>query len=164
MSVRAGRKPAELVAVCGTAAWLFGALRSWFDVPEVVEINLGAVDAPLAVSLLTDRGLVAAMAMRKLQALHYAATPGNLTAPDVIVTLIEGVTRALVEAPDAFLERMAKNCDWDEEFAALDNRVVWQNPGITDDEIEHFKDCVDQLLSARAAVMLVADSGHKFLL
>ena len=49
--------------------------------------------------------MIAAMAMRKLQALHLIATPGVLTTTDVILAIINDLDRALLQAPSMFLER-----------------------------------------------------------
>ena len=43
--------------------------------------------------------MIAALAMRKLQALHLVATPGVKTTTDVVVTVVQDLDRALVQAP-----------------------------------------------------------------
>ena len=111
-------KPRELLAARTSAEELFRLLRRWFDVPESVEIDLREVDS--AVAELSDPVLVMAMAMRKLQALHLITTPGVLTTTDVVLTVIQDLERALLQAPSMHLRDAAAATDWDAEFAALD--------------------------------------------
>ena len=40
--------------------------------------------------------MVAALAMRKLQALHLLSTPGVRTTTDVVVTIVQDIDRALI--------------------------------------------------------------------
>lgn len=54
---------------------LFARLKAWFDVPAVIQSDLTAVDADCVVRDLRDPQLVAAFAMRKLQALHLLSIP-----------------------------------------------------------------------------------------
>lgn len=84
-------KPRELLALHDVTAELFTLLRAWFDVPERVTIDLEAIDS--AVKELGDLQLIAAMAMRKLQALHLLATPGVRTATDVVVAIVQDLER-----------------------------------------------------------------------
>ena len=74
-------------------------------------LDLSAVDA--AVSELGDPQMVAALAMRKLQALHLLATPGVRTATDVVVSIVNDLERALIQAPNMWLKRKAVSIDWD---------------------------------------------------
>lgn len=111
-------KPDELLALHGVTAEMFGILRRWFDVPTQVQLDLRAVDS--AVAELSDPCLVAAMAMRKLQALHLLSTPGVRTTTDVVVTIVQDLQRALLQAPAMRLEVAARTADWDAELAALD--------------------------------------------
>ena len=112
-------KPDELLALSGVAAELFDTLRRWFDVPARVTLDLSEVDS--AVTELGDPVLVAAMAMRKLQALHLLATPGVRTTTDVVVAIVQDLQRALIQAPSMRLKLAAAATDWDAELASLDH-------------------------------------------
>lgn len=111
-------KPDELLALHDVAAELFDTLRRWFDVPAAVRIDLAEVDS--AVAELGDPQMIAALAMRKLQALHLLATPGVRTTTDVVVAIIQDLERALLQAPRMRLQVRAAATDWDAELAALD--------------------------------------------
>lgn len=111
-------KPDELLALHGVTADLFGILRDWFDVPPMVTIDLREVDS--AVAELGDHVMIAAMAMRKLQALHLLSTPGVMTTTDVVVSIISDLDRALIQAPNMHLKRAAESTDWDAELAGLE--------------------------------------------
>jgi len=110
-------KPRELLAARTSAEVLFTLLRDWFEVPPHVTLDLRAVDS--AVSELADPQLVMAMAMRKLQALHLLTTPGVRTTTDVVITVLQDLERALVQAPSMYLKTEAADTDWDAELAAL---------------------------------------------
>ncbi len=110
-------KPDELLALGPVTAELFGTMRLWFDVPTSVALDLTEVDS--AVAELGDPVLIAAMAMRKLQALHLLATPGVRTTTDVVVSIVGDLQRALVQAPAMYLKRAAAATDWDAELESL---------------------------------------------
>jgi len=110
-------KPDELLALHGVSAELFDLLREWFGVPDHVAIDLQEVDS--AVAELGDPLMIAALAMRKLQALHLLATPGVRTTTDVVVAIIQDLERALLQAPRMRLQVRAASTDWDAELAAL---------------------------------------------
>lgn len=110
-------KPRELLALHDVTVELFGTLRRWFDVPSSVSLDLAEVDS--AVAELGDPQMVAALAMRKLQALHLLATPGVRTTTDVVVAIVNDLERALVQAPNMWLKRRAAATDWDRELASL---------------------------------------------
>jgi hypothetical protein len=112
-------KPRELLAARTSAEVLFGLLRAWFGVSEEVTIDLRAVDS--AVAELGEPQYVMAMAMRKLQALHLLTTPGVRTTTDVVLTVIQDLERALIQAPNMHLRREAAEADWDAALAALDS-------------------------------------------
>lgn len=131
-------KPAELLAARGSAEELFGLLRKWFHVPDSVTLDLRTVDS--AVAELSDPQLVMAMAMRKLQALHLLTTPGVRTTTDVILTVIQDLERALLQAPNMYLKQSAAAMDWDAALAQLEfgpdtGGVDLDEP----DEIERFR-------------------------
>ena len=124
-------KPDELLALAEVAAEMFDTLRRWFDVPTAVTLDLSEVDS--AVAELGDPVLVAAMAMRKLQALHLLATPGVRTTTDVVVAIVQDLQRALVQAPAMRLKLAAAATDWDAELASLGEAPAPAAPAATDE-------------------------------
>jgi hypothetical protein len=110
-------KPDELLALHDITAELFDTLKGWFDVGDQATISLADIDS--AIGELGDPVLIAAMAMRKLQALRLLAQPGVRTTTDVIVTIVQDLDRAMLQAPAMWLKRAAAETDWDAEFAAL---------------------------------------------
>jgi hypothetical protein len=112
-------KPAELLALGEVTAELFETLKEWFDVPTSVALDLSAVDSEKVVREMSVPSLVAALAMRKLQALHLLATPGVRTSTDVVVTIVQDLTRALLQAPVMRLRVAAERTDWDAALAGL---------------------------------------------
>lgn len=175
-------KPRELLAARASAEELFETLRAWFDVPAHVTIDLQAVDS--AVRELNDPQLVMAMAMRKLQALHLLATPGVVTTTDVVLTVIQDLERALMQAPGMHLRYAVAETDWDAALAELDGELdLWGDPGevpseetqasdeptpeageagasaggASDDEIEAFRRHHSALHEAARAVLRVSD-------
>src|SRR5215831_9198802 len=90
-------KPDELLALGGITAEMFAILRTWFDVPPRVTLDL--VDIDTAVTELGDPVMIAALAMRKLQALNLLARPGVATTTDMVVTIVQDLDRALIQAP-----------------------------------------------------------------
>lgn len=153
-------KPRELLAVRGAVEELFALLRSWFLVPEAVTIDLRAIDS--AVAELGEPRLVMAMAMRKLQALHLLTTPGVVTTTDVVLTVIQDLERALLQAPAMHLRDTAASTDWDAELAALDEDddrapVAPARPAETDDEITLFRTHHAALHEAARAVLHASD-------
>lgn len=126
-------KPDELLALGPVTAELFGMLRSWFEVPAAVELDLTEVDS--AVAELGDPVLIAAMAMRKLQALHLLATPGVRTTTDVVVSIVGDLQRALVQAPVMRLRRAAATADWDAELELLTDGHDVLYDGLQDEDV-----------------------------
>lgn len=110
-------KPDALLRLHGVTAELFEILKDWFDVPDRVGLDLEEVDS--AVAELGDPQMIIALAMRKLQALHLLATPGVRTATDVVVAIVNDLERAMVQAPNMWLKRLAATTDWDDELAAF---------------------------------------------
>lgn len=115
-------KPDALLALHGVSAELFDTLRQWFAVPDEVTIDLLSVDS--AVAELGDPQMIAALAMRKLQALNLLATPGVRTTTDVVVAIIQDLERALLQAPRMRLQVRAATTDWDAELLALETDAV----------------------------------------
>jgi hypothetical protein len=110
-------KPDELLALHGITGELFVILRDWFDVSDQVTLDVSDIDA--AVRELGEPTMIAAMAMRKLQALRLIATPGVRTSTDVVVTMIQDLDRALVQAPSMYLSHAAATTDWDQALADI---------------------------------------------
>src|SRR3954470_19236516 len=115
-------KPDELLALHGVTEVLFAALRSWFGVPPTITLDVADIDS--AVVELGDPQMIAALAMRKLQALRLLSTPGVRTTTDVVVAIVNDLDRALLQAPDLRLRRQAADTDWDAALADLDSSSV----------------------------------------
>lgn len=153
-------KPRELLAIRTATAELFVLLRRWFAVPTSVTLDLRAVDS--AVAELGEPRLVMAMAMRKLQALHLLTTPGVVTTTDVVLTVIQDLERALLQAPAMHLRDAAAATDWDAELAALDDNGDTdeaEHPvdDDVDDEIALFRANHAALRNAARAVLHASD-------
>ena len=112
-------KPPELLALHDVTAELFDTLQRWFSVPTAISVDVSAVDSDAAIRELGDPVMIAGFAMRKLQALHLLATPGVRTSTDVVVTMVQDLTRALIQAPTMRLRVQAETMDWDAAFAEL---------------------------------------------
>jgi len=123
-------KPPELLALHDVTQELFATLKEWFEVPDQVALDLSAVDS--AVREMADPVMIAALAMRKLQALHLLSTPGVRTSTDVVVTIVQDLTRALLQAPAMRLRLAASRTDWDAALADLSEA--------TDDGAQHSDD------------------------
>lgn len=138
MSEREGAEPVDkpdaLLALHDVTAELFATLRRWFDVPPLVAIDLAEVDS--AVLELGDPVMIAAMAMRKLQALHLLATPGVRTSTDVVVAIVSDLDRALVQAPNMALKRRAETTDWDAALSDLVDHPETKSETETETETE----------------------------
>jgi hypothetical protein len=121
------QKPGALLALHDVTAELFDTLKAWFDVGDEVTISLADIDS--AIEELGEPALIAAMAMRKLQALRLLAQPGVRTTTDVIVTIVQDLDRAMLQAPAMWLKRTAAETDWDAEFAALVDESAGRGSG-----------------------------------
>jgi hypothetical protein len=137
-------KPDALLALHSTTEELFGLLKAWFAVPDVVPLNLTEIDA--VVSEMSDPVMIAALAMRKLQALRLLSTPGVRTSTDVVLAIVNDLERALVHAPVIRLKLQASVVDWDEAFSQLElgshpSRAghLPQDVAEADPEAEHFR-------------------------
>lgn len=152
-------KPDALLALHDVTAELFARLRAWFDVPDSVTLNLSGVDA--AVSELSDPVMVAALAMRKLQALHLLSTPGVRTTTDVVITIVQDLDRALLQAPISRLRMKAESTDWDAAFndmmeaetQAGDEVAAPTESDAADPEVDRFRMLHAQLHKAARAVL-----------
>ena len=159
-------KPDELLALGSVTAEMFAMLRQWFEVPERITLDLREVDS--AVAELGDPHLVAAMAMRKLQALHLLATPGVRTTTDVVVTIVQDLQRALLQAPSMRLKVAAEAADWDAELASLaapDAMATDDAPNTTDadPEVDRFRVLHALLVAAVEAVLQVSEGEIRYL-
>jgi hypothetical protein len=161
-------KPNELLAARSSAESLFDTLRAWFEVPDAVTLDLKGVDS--AVAELGDPQMVMAMAMRKLQALHLLTTPGVRTTTDVVLTVIQDLERALLQAPSMHLRDAAAETDWDAELVALDTELETERGGEQggeeeaseggeqlQDEVEMFRQHHRALHEAARAVLHASD-------
>jgi hypothetical protein len=159
-------KPDELLALHGVTQEMFDTLRRWFDVPGSVEIDLRAVDS--AVEELGDPVLIAAMAMRKLQALNLLSTPGVRTSTDVVIAIVQDLERALIQAPTMRLKVAAASTDWDAAFADLtaDDDGDEDAPSSSDEEdteVVRFRALHKKLHEAVFAVLHASEGEIRYL-
>ncbi|WP_052667493.1 hypothetical protein [Nitriliruptor alkaliphilus] len=163
-------KPSELLALHDVTEELFAQLRTWFDVPDAVTLDLTGIDS--AVAQLADPVAIAALAMRKLQALRLLAQPGVRTSTDVVVTIVQDLDRALIQAPTMHLQRAAAAADWDAELAGLLEGDADSDPTSSpvpegdeeDPTVTRFRELHGQLHAAARAVVDASDGEIRFLL
>jgi hypothetical protein len=152
-------KPDALLALHDVTEELFDTLRDWFSVPSSVAIDLTTVDS--AVRELGDPVMIAALAMRKLQALHLLATPGVRTTTDIVVTISQDLERALLQAPRMRLQVEAATADWDAELAGLadtgDDADAPVDVAEHDTEIDRYRALHLRIHEAVAAVLQASD-------
>lgn len=158
-------KPDELLALHSVTEELFDTLRRWFDVPARTTLALDDIDA--AVEELGDPVMIAALAMRKLQALRLLSTPGVRTSTDVVVSIVQDLNRALLQAPTMRLKLAAASTDWDAAFEALtDTDTDVDAPAAADDEdveSERFRALHAKLHEAVYAVLAASDGEIRYL-
>ena len=153
-------KPDELVALHTVTTELFEILRRWFAVPDEVSLDLTEIDS--AVREMGDPVMIAALAMRKLQALHLIATPGVRTTTDVVVTIVQDLDRALLQAPVMRLRLAAETTDWDAALAELEAGGSAEAPASADaedPEAQRFR-MLHALLHAAVEAVLRASDGE----
>lgn len=161
-------KPDELLALHDVSRELFDMLGAWFDVPDQVTLPLHDVDA--AVTELSDPVMIAALAMRKLQALRLLSQPGVRTSTDVVVSIVQDLERALLQAPAMRLKLAASRADWDAAFAQLvrdDDDATSDAPrdvGADDPEVARFRALHQRLHDAVRAVLTASDGEIRYLL
>jgi hypothetical protein len=157
-------KPDELLALYGVTTEMFDTLRRWFGVPLTISLNLVAIDS--ATVEMGDPMLIMGMAMRKLQALHLLSTPGVRTTTDVVLTIVQDLDRALVQAPNMRLNVAAASTDWDAALAALDDADEGEStqPAIDDEDPEEvrFRELHGQLHDAVFAVMQASEGEIRY--
>jgi len=110
-------KPPELLDLYTAIPEVFSTLKEEFQVPDTYELVLHDVDA--AEPFLRNTLDIAAITMRKIQALRWVTKPGVETANDVVVTLAADLLRAL----DYLVERCADDTNAD-ALTTFKNRVV----------------------------------------
>jgi hypothetical protein len=152
-------KPKELLALYDVSERLFNTLRSWFDVP--IAVSLPLLDVDDGTEGFSEPAMVAALAMRKLQALRLLARPGVRTTTDVVVTMIQDLDRALSEAPIMHAKHSRSDPHLAEAVAAIRN-------GTTDEYLSQLRPrsaqsetllfLVDHQMVKRAAVAVLEAS------
>jgi len=162
-------KPDELLALHGVTEELFNTLQRWFDVPASATISLEHIDS--AVTELGDPTMIAAMAMRKLQALRLLSQPGVRTSTDVVITIVQDLQRALVQAPVMRLRHAAAAADWDAALASLvdadgamgERETAPLEPDDEDPEASRFRELHGALHLAVRAVIEASDGEIRYL-
>ncbi len=158
-------KPDELLALHSVAQRLFETLREWFEIETTVAIDLKEIDS--AVIELSSSTMIMAMAMRKLQALHLLSTPGVLTSTDIVISIVNDLDRALLQAPSMYLEREADMTNWDAAFAKMESDEVHPEDIPTaasepDPEIEEFQVHHEALHLAVRAVVEISNGEIRY--
>jgi hypothetical protein len=151
-------KPDELLALHGVTTELFELLRRWFAVPDEVYLDLAEIDS--AVREMGDPVMIAALAMRKLQALHLIATPGVRTTTDVVIVIVQDLDRALIQAPTMRLRLAAETADWDAALLELETGESEEAPASADaedPEAQRFRMLHSRLHAAVEAVVRASD-------
>jgi hypothetical protein len=160
-------KPDELLALHDVTDELFLTLRRWFDVPTQPRIDLTDIDS--AVAELGDPVMIAALAMRKLQALRLLSTPGVRTSTDVVVSIVQDLDRALVQAPVMRLHLAAESTDWDAALADLveadpeDEAPTPSSAADDDPEAVRFRELHQRLHEAAASVLRASEGEIRYL-
>ena len=127
-------KPDSLLALHDVTEILFNTLREWFEIESTITLDLKEIDS--AVVELGKPEIIAAMAMRKLQALRLISTPGVLTTTDIVIAIINDLDRALLQAPSMYLERKADRTDWDQALANLEDPVLEETKSSENNKID----------------------------
>lgn len=86
-------KPPELLSLYDPALNVFKIIKDEFKVPDIYELALHDVDA--AEPVFTTTHYIAAITMRKIQAVRWVAKPGVEIANDAVVTLAADLQRSL---------------------------------------------------------------------
>jgi hypothetical protein len=103
--------------------------------------------------------MIAALAMRKLQALHLVSIPGVVTTTDVVITVVQDLERALIQAPVMYLRRKAEHTDWDAALVALTDEPADDGLSTEDEDAEvvRFRILHNMLHMAVQAVLEASD-------
>jgi hypothetical protein len=131
-------------------------LQRWFDVGEQLVADISVVDSPAVVAELQAPSLIAGFTMRKLQALHLIAQPGFRTTTDVVASHVDGVLRALLEAPRRHLASTSVDVDWDHAWAVLDAGMLLPSD-CPEVEAQSFRHQIEVLIAARRAVVALSE-------
>lgn len=102
-------KPFELLSLYEITADVFEILKQEFKVPDIYELRLHHVDA--AEQFLAETFDIAAVTLRKIQALRLVSKSGIETTSDVVVALAADLQRAL--------DHLARNCADEQRSGAL---------------------------------------------
>jgi hypothetical protein len=87
------------------------------------------------------------------------------TTTDVVVTIVQDLDRALIQAPFSRLRLRAEATDWDAELAALESDEMAENvapppdPDAVDPEVERFRMLHAQLHLAARAVLEASEGS-----
>jgi hypothetical protein len=164
-------KPDELLALHSVTEELFDTLKRWFSVPDSVSLKLTDIDA--VVTEMADPVMIAALAMRKLQALRLIALPGVRTSTDIVLTMVNDLDRALIQAPVMRLRLKAERTDWDAAFAALTDepegaehhpsRALPHDVDEVDPESERFQELHQRLHDAALSVLNASEGEIRYL-
>ncbi len=101
------KKPAELTKLITSAPELFELLKRWSAVPDQIAIDLRAIDT--GVESMQDPMMVTAFALRRLQAIYFAAQDGVVTRTDICIQQIVGMDASLDGAFDRRTEAIPRS-------------------------------------------------------
>jgi hypothetical protein len=128
------------------------------------------VDDDAVVREMSDPTMIAALAMRKLQALRLLAMPGVRTSTDVVLAIVNDLERALLQAPAMRLKVRASTVDWDAAFAQLEGAghpsratLAPHEVGDADPEADRFRALHAAVHAAAYAVLEASDGAICFL-
>ena len=141
-------KPDALLALHSVTEELFETLRRWFHVPNEVSLDLSDIDA--VVREMSDPVMIAALAMRKLQALRLLALPGVRTSTDVVLSIVNDLDRAF--------ELLTH-----EPSGQHPSRVTPHDSREVDPETERFRDLHQRLHEAALAVLEASEGDIRYL-
>lgn len=108
-------KPPELLDLYDATLKVFKIIKEEFVVSDAYTLALHDVDA--AGPFLIETHDIAAITMRKIQALRWVATPGVETTNDVVVTLAADLQRSL--------DHLAGRCNEADALIEFKYQVMW---------------------------------------
>jgi hypothetical protein len=100
-------KPPELLSLYDATLKVFKIIKDEFGIPDTYALALHDVDA--AAPFLTKTHDIAAITMRKIQALRWAATPDVEIPNDVVVALAADLQRSLDHLAECCNDRREAN-------------------------------------------------------
>ena len=162
-------KPDALLALHSVTEELFDTLRRWFRVPSIVSLDLSDIDA--VVREMSDPVMIAALAMRKLQALRLLALPGVRTSTDVVPSIVNDLDRALDAGAGDAAQAARRGDRLGRGLRALTHEPSGQHPSrVTphdsreaDPETERFRDLHQRLHEAAIAVLEASEGEIRYL-